>query len=206
MFKAFVIFLSFFSFSSFSSTLTIPENFQLLKVNGKEYSSSLFAKEVQLELTSGKHVLLLRYKEMFEDDDNDDHTTIKSPPFLLMFDIYNEPLQIKSVHFIDDSTARAYAKKPTVVLENTKKVKVASKSLLLSEFEQNQYRAALTKVQNEQVELMSTSTLESKQSIQQPANLKQNSRASEMLNYWWQQATAHEQQQFIKQHVLKKGE
>lgn len=204
MFKAFVIFLSFFSFSSFSSTLTIPENFQLLKVNGQEYTSSLFAKEFQLELASGKHVLLLRYKEMFEDDDNDDHTTIKSPPFLLMFDIYKEPLQIKSVRFIDDSAARAYAKKPTVVLENTLKVKVASKSMLLSEFEQNQYRAALTKVQTKQVELISTSTPESKQSSPPPMNLEQSSRASEMLNYWWQQATVHEQQQFIKQQVFKK--
>jgi len=205
MFNTVIIFLSFFSFFSYSATLTIPENLQLLKVNGQEYSTSLFERKVQLDLAAGEHVLLLRYKEMYEDDDNDDHTTIKSSPFLLMFDIANEPLRITPISFPEESAARAFAKKPTVTLENMLAVKVASKSLLLSDFEQHQYKAALALKQNILAATQSEKSahLTPKHSAQK-ADVIKNSRAIEMLNYWWQQASEHEQQQFIEQHRLKK--
>ena len=66
----------FITINAFAVQLVVPDIYQLIKVNGQAVSSDFFSSDTVVDLKVGRNILVLKYSELFEDDDNDDHDFI----------------------------------------------------------------------------------------------------------------------------------
>ena len=185
-----LLFLLFNSNAS-AKELVFPEEYEVLKVNGEKYRSGFFDTEHVIPLPIGRHVILYRYKELFEEEDGDGHVTIRSDHHVLVINKQAADIYIDEPQNHSEKKAREYAKKPTLVLSSKGQETIEYSTFALAEFEQQQYQ----------------SVLDSPVSVNKQVNTKGNqevdtSRALEMLNYWWQQANAQEKAAFRKQNKL----
>ena len=81
----FSLLLSLASLSTFAAELVLPPEFIVMRVNGEEYSTSIFLSDTKVNLPAGQNVLVLQYAEMFEEDLSDNTITVKSKPFTCCF-------------------------------------------------------------------------------------------------------------------------
>ena len=135
MSKIIAIFLMVLACHVHASVLTIPDNIIVLSVNGEEQVNSFFAKETQLTLEQGEHVLVLKYQDFFEDWD--DHTKVTSKPFIALFtlsktQLQNSTLIMKTIVLEELAQAKRFAKNPHVVISTAqgKEIKVFNQSLI----------------------------------------------------------------------------
>lgn len=187
------------SLFTIASTLTVPAPFEVLKVDGKAYSADFFASTQQIYLSSGQHVIELRYKELFDDFDHDDHTIIKSEPFVVVFTMSTEALYLIAQKNKDESSAKAFAENPVINLVDSNEVNIPSRVMLLDQFEHLQMLSVSEidlgkKEINSNLQASNSATEHS--NAQEPVN--KHSRALDMLMYWWQQASVQEQHAFIE--------
>ena len=107
------------SFNISANVIIFPENITVLSVNGIEQSNNFFARETQIEFSTGNQVVVLKYQDLFEGDD--DHTNVKSKPFVVLFNL-SESLNAKdritvvTPNIEELSQAKAFAKNPKVKL------------------------------------------------------------------------------------------
>lgn len=210
------VLLLFLSTFSYANTLIVPAQFDVLKVDGKNYDSSFFSVNQKIKLINGKHAVLLKYKELFDDPENDDHTTVKSEPFIVMFSMQGSPLELLSKVNKDEEEARGFAENPLVRIVDSRGKEVGSKTMLLADYEQKQFQVALLTQSQE-----SGNSVESRSNINDqdnspskkltiPANTSttipssaagssEPTPALEMLLYWWQQASEQQKQAFLSQ-------
>ncbi|REL27173.1 DUF2057 domain-containing protein [Thalassotalea euphylliae] len=188
---ALFLLLSLFASTTLAKNVIFPEEYEVLKVNGEKYRSGFFDTEHVIPLSTGRHVILYRYKELFEEEDGDGHVTIRSDHQVLVINKQAADIYIEKPQHHAEKQARAYAKKPKLVLSSKGQQTVDYSTFALAEFEQQQYQ----------------SVLDAPVSANQEINTKSNqetraSRALEMLNYWWHQASAQEKAAFRKQNNL----
>ncbi|WP_085297163.1 DUF2057 family protein [Cognaticolwellia mytili] len=123
------------SFNVSANVIIFPENITVLSVNGIEQSSHFFARETQIEFSTGNQVVVLKYQDLFEGDD--DHTKVKSKPFVVLFTL-NELLNAKNKimavtpRIEELSQAKAFAKNPKVklLMESGKEIASVNQSLI----------------------------------------------------------------------------
>ncbi len=228
MYKLLLIILLLFTSQSYANTLVVPALFEVLKVDGKKFDSGFFRTEQSIKLVNGQHVILLRYEELFEDMENDDHTIVKSEPFVVMFNINQVPLKLVAKPNIDEADALKFIEKPKVSLVDKNNTPVNSTTMLLSEFEQDQFQQVLaekvvkasamndnkasvktnhskpTIAANVNTMSDSKSSTNKEAKVQPVSSNVQDSRALDMLNYWWQQASAEQKQMFISNMITNK--
>lgn len=107
------------SFNVSANDIIFPENITVLSVNGIEQSNNFFARETQIEFSTGNQVVVLKYQDLIEGDD--DHTNVKSKPFVVLFTL-SESLNAKDKIMVvtpsieELSQAKAFAKNPIVKL------------------------------------------------------------------------------------------
>ncbi|WP_286261366.1 DUF2057 family protein [Thalassotalea atypica] len=207
----------FFSGCVVASSLTIDEPLELLKINGQEHVANFFASKTSIDLVKGRHVVLMRYKDIFDDSDEDDHTTVKSEPFIVIFDITDDNQQLVAVspEINNLKAARGFAEEPSMsLIEQATDSVVSTEVMSLVEFEQKQFQAAITLppvkqkpstpvVVDQKVKLSQTVQNPKKnfQAIKDNASLNdasQNTRALEMLMYWWQEASQEDKKIFLE--------
>lgn len=135
MSKVIIILLMTLAFNVHASVLTIPDNIIVLSVNGEEQVNSFFAKEIQLTLEQGEHVLVLKYQDIFEGWD--DHTKVTSKPFVALFtlskaQLQNSTLIMKTIVLEELAQAKRFSKNPHVVISTAqgKEIKVFNQSLI----------------------------------------------------------------------------
>ena len=135
MSKVIIILLMTLAFNVHASVLTIPDNIIVLSVNGEEQVNSFFAKEIQLTLEQGEHVLVLKYQDIFEGWD--DHTKVTSKPFIALFtlsktQLQNSTLIMKTIVLEELAQAKRFSKNPHVVISTAqgKEIKVFNQSLI----------------------------------------------------------------------------
>ena len=135
MSKVIIILLMTLAFNVHASVLTIPDNIIVLSVNGEEQVNSFFAKETQLTLEQGEHVLVLKYQDIFEGWD--DHTKVTSKPFIALFtlsktQLQNSTLIMKTIVLEELAQAKRFSKNPHVVISTAqgKEIKVFNQSLI----------------------------------------------------------------------------
>ena len=204
-----ISFFIFFTAQSVSAKeLIFPDVYEVIKVNGDSFSRGLFESESKIPLSAGRHVILYRYSELFEDADNDDHVKIKSDPFVLVVDKANETIKVSSPKNQTEKQAREYAKLPSLTLVSTGGKKTEYQTFALADFEQQQYQSVLdtrpiNKAMSAERAILPAQSAQSAQSAQKINNSKvTQSRALDMLNYWWQQASEQEKAAFKQQHKL----
>ncbi len=135
MSKVIIILLMTLAFNVHASVLTIPDNIIVLSVNGEEQVNSFFAKEIQLTLEQGEHVLVLKYQDIFEGWD--DHTKVTSKPFVALFtlskaQLQNSTLIMKTIVLEELAQAKRFSKNPHVVISTAqgKEIKVFNQLLI----------------------------------------------------------------------------
>jgi len=191
-----------FSSISIAAEFTVPAQFQVLKIDGEKYTGSFFESTTTVNLTNGKHVVLLRYNELFEDADNDDHVKVKSEPFVVIFNMQDKPLFVVAKEFADERAARQFALSPNVSLKTNNNTTHPSESLLLSQFETRQYQQVVSK----HVEVISSEDNKIERSADIQTSTAKNSRALDMLLYWWSQASKEDKAAFIDKLKKPKGQ
>jgi uncharacterized protein len=215
MYTKLTVLLLFLSAFSHANTLIVPAQFEVLKVDGRNYDSSFFAQRQKIKLINGKHVALLKYKELFDDPENDDHTTVKSEPFIVLFSMQGSPLELVFKVNKDEKEARSFAESPLVRIVDTRGNEVSSKTMLLADYEQKLFQVALlTQSQESGNSVESHSNIYGK--VRPPINEHSNSRENstsapsvvapreaapvlEMLLYWWEQANEQQKKAFLSQ-------
>ncbi len=196
------IFFILISCCTFASELAVPTSIKVLKVNGKTYSGSFFESEEVVDLRTGSNILILQYKELFEDYDNDDHTTVSSSPFVAVFSVNtDEKLSLRHVKIVDEKQAKEFAEKPTIKLVSNKGIYL---DVYTEDLEHYQNQLSFEKLAKN-IHHLATQRGENLAAIVLSNDLagiqvtsKENVNALTMLEYWWQQASEEQKANFLK--------
>ncbi len=213
--NSFVKYLSFCLVTLFSShvlavKLIIPEEFVVERLNGEEFMPSLFTSETVLDVSSGQNVLVLKYAQMFEDDMEDHHTTIRSNPFILIFSVGKEQrIEVQFPEQLDTNSASDFAKKPKVVLVDENGTSLAVMNQSLSQFNDQVMKQSLTKQQalinaktinNASTDAGAFAQKNDQPSVDNATSPKNGAGPNniDMLKYWWLKASASEKAAFLQ--------
>ena len=184
--------------------LIISRAFNIKAVNGAIYPSGLISQDRKVKLRVGKNLLAIEYEEVFDADDGDNFDVIKSSPFLLTVYLHKEGVyRQKIVKPSDADAARKFANNPIFQIVNVSKQNNQNKvrfSLIPLISANDSYLIHQTRMrQNATLDLShpnpKSGKIANKQSLQTPTN---QSMATKMLNYWWQQASPKEKELFLK--------
>ena len=175
-----------------ATSVTFPDVFEVIKVNGEDYSSNFFATETILVLAPGEHTILMAYENIFDDLANDDHTKVRSEPFLLSLTVSTEPLKLVTPKLANDKLAKEYIKNPQLIIIDNNEQTQPYKLIFLKDVANK-----MLAMQTSSVVTLDTNISSTHKEVKIKAN-EPNNKALEMLKYWWQQATPEEQQSFKK--------
>lgn len=207
------IFLASSSTAWAKAELSYPDTLSLIKVDNKSYTWSFWDDPI-VELSEGRHVIILKYKELFDNPESDDHVTIKSEPFVLLFTAEEgQSYHLEHEVLSEESEARVFAQNPTLVLKNKDNQVVDIFTQDLVAFEA---RAIFNSVENASTmkpanvlpkalpvaapDNAAANLPQSPQALNQ-ATLKKaevNQQAYDMLTYWWKQASMEQKALFIQ--------
>lgn len=187
MYKYLLLLAVMFVVKAQAVTLVVPERFIVLSVNDEEQPSNFFAQQTQLTLEKGEYILLLKYQDLFDGDD--DHTTVKSKPFVVTFTITDQlpkqtVLTVESQLIDDVKQAKVFARKPTVSIVTNHGYKLTSQSQSLLRY---QYQDKSENVLNEKVNNTQANA----------CDLQASSDNSEKLKCLWLRSSKEEQEAFV---------
>lgn len=190
-----------------AAELRVPEPFDVLIVNGEEYSSGLKSQKT-VALKVGRNVVILEYDQIFDADYGDSHDRIKSAPVALVFEVTADAvLSLVDPKLQSNTEARRYAKAPQLQLRDQQQQPVASQllpvreinGLLLADGGNEGNRsvsgtsATVTAATAAPAVVQSTTQSTAQATAAQPAP-----DALQMLSYWWQQATPAQRAAFLQ--------
>lgn len=185
-----------------NSVLTIPEDFNVLYVDGQKTQSSFFSPGgATLKLAQGEHRVVMIYDQFFES--GDDTNRIKSAPFMLSFMIekaVDVELQFTAPKTLD--AAREFAKSPQVELQITSSKSVLPIQITL-DIDKDWYLASYAKAPVQPLPPVQPSPAPVVQ-VSFSANpapaekAGKQSNALQQLQYWWQQADDSQREEFLQ--------
>jgi hypothetical protein len=121
-----------------ATLLTISDNLVLKEVNDKVQDTNFFSNENTIELPQGRHTLLVKYKDVFEDLDFAEERLVESDPFIIEFSLTNEKALLLSTPEIKNLTAaERFSHMPEIVLTTQ-----AGQSLALDLMKYEDYKLA----------------------------------------------------------------
>ena len=184
------LFFGVFSTSITAATFSVPEEFQLLRLNEKPIEKSWFSNTSQLDLPVGEHLIKLKYLDVFEEE-YDQHEVIESPPFWLSITI-EQPNQTAKMEFERPQTI---AKAKAFAQAQQKQLFLAGEPLIVYT-ELPQQNSLIVQPEKRVLPVKSLDAQASQPIGVKPNNASQPS-AMQMLEFWWLQATPQEQQAFL---------
>ncbi|TCI01556.1 DUF2057 domain-containing protein [Corallincola luteus] len=189
-----------------NTTLAIPEEIEVISVDGKDLGFRLLNQPDKLNFAKGEHVLELRYKDLFEDDEGA-HAVIKSVPLYVRFAaIENGEFKMLLETPEDEESAEIFAAAPSVQIVNTQDNSVVMTRQVTETKQQQNWLASLLALPDaDEVhtapavptsdDLATPQTASSVATGAKPVTPK----TLEMLRYWWQEADVATRQQFMKE-------
>ncbi|WP_444994048.1 DUF2057 family protein [Aliikangiella sp. IMCC44359] len=190
------------SFVLASPELIIASSFNIKAVNGTIYSSGIINQDRRIKLRPGKNLLAIEYEEVFDDENGDSFDVIKSSPFLLTVYLNKDTVyQQKIVKPSNAGAARKFINNPLFQIINTSNKKQTEKvsfKLVPLISDKKSYLVYQTRLrQNDTLDLSHPNPKSSNINKQNLIKSNQQSMPSKMLNYWWQQASPEEKEQFL---------
>lgn len=92
-----------------AAEVSLPDNFQLLSVDGQSGNNTTDA----LQLNDGAHVLVVQYRDLFPGATADESATwVKSQPLYLQFSVDDKNIALDAPALDDVADAQTYLKKP----------------------------------------------------------------------------------------------
>lgn len=193
-----------------AAELQVPEQFDVLVVNGKEFPTTL-ALNKSVPLVAGRNVVILEFDQIYDADFGDSHDRVRSAPFALVFSAaVTDQLQLRGPELSSGADAKRYATAPTVQVIDSKKQVVAVQQLPVTELNgmllaDNSTNAAASKppvLVSDIADKAATPTSAPTASPAPPAAavaVANTPDALSMLAYWWQQASAEQRAEFLRQ-------
>jgi len=188
------------STQALAATVNISDNLIVSEVNDRKVDKGFLENNFSIELNKGKHVLVVRYKDVFEDLDFAEERVVESQEFIVKFTITNEnKLKLSTTEIKNLAAADRFVKSPKLQL-----IDARNNQLDLSLAEVSDYKLArqVDKVVSAIAVNKAVSTHSSApENVDVKARHLQNStqvNALTMLNYWWQNASDEEKQLFKK--------
>ncbi len=199
-----ILFISclFSSLAVSAPKLKLAKEFNLIAINGAEYESGFFDSAVNVNLRNGVNRLVIEFEELYEGEDDDSFDVIKSGYFLLQFNVDNKVNVVQQITRPSDAdSAKRYIKNPTfsLILQNAKNTSINFSLTPLSS-DKLIYALAQTQIkQRKTLDLSYSANAQTKKNAQPKKQLPKQSTASQMLKYWWSQASNAEKQAFLKE-------
>ncbi len=206
----------------------LADNLEINQVNDKPFEQGFFSSSNTLDLASGKHALVLKYKDVFEDVELGQDRVVESDWFVVKFTIVNQQaLTLTTTKILDIPAAESFIKSPEIMLHDANNTELL---LELERFEEYKLARAVSQVLTDlstTVELTKLSKQEKSTigqdseeldtaeksvhfSEQSPLTTRQSnnkviaeSASLAMLKFWWKKTSANEQQDFL-QFISKK--
>lgn len=174
---------------SMAETISFPEEIIPLQVDNRVLEGSLFSAIEQVELAPGQYQLKLKYSDLYEDG-FDSHAVVESKPFWVNVTIEAEKDYTLAFNRANNVVAaKVFAESPNVSLKENASAISTPLTVLADVGMVLERKSALT-VQSKQLNTVTDS----------PASMGelQAPNASEMLDFWWQQASVEQRNDFIK--------
>lgn len=184
-----------------ATELTIADNLLVRDIDDEAVEHGFLSKKRSVNLSQGKHTLVIKYKDVFEDLDLVEDVLVKSDYFVVKFLVENQKQLILSTPEISDlAAAEHFAKEPEITLLDE-----GGKGLVLELEKLSDYELAkqVTKV---------VTTLSIPVGKDNANGLVTNTGNNEqiftdkvindvdvvpMLKYWWQKADTDEKEKFL---------
>jgi uncharacterized protein YccT (UPF0319 family) len=192
---------SFVTLNASAATLTIADNLVIRDIDDKSVEQGFLSSSQVFQLTQGQHVLVLKYKDVFEDLDFAEDRLVKSDYFVVKFSVENQQeLLLSTSHINDLAAAERFVKSPELMLSDEREQEVVLNLETLSDYE-------LAKQVTKVVTTLSAPVVIS-QSNDKIANTTINDQAFStqvinnvdtvpMLKYWWHKASKNEKESFL---------
>ncbi len=162
-----------------AAELVVPEQFDLVRVNGEE-EKTYFQRIKKVPLQLGKNTIELEFNQIYDAEFGDSHDRIRSKPFTVVVEVSTEQEVWTLLADLPKTRREAvvYAKRPIYTLQNQ-----------LGE------RHTVTLTPQRPLPLLSQipPAPTEKPSITTPPPVD----VLQMLNYWWQLATPEQKQAFL---------
>lgn len=184
-----------------AATLTITDNLIIRDLDDKAVDHGFLSKNQVIELTQGKHVLVLKYKDVFEDLEFAEERLVKSDYFVVKFIVENQQELLLTTSKINDlADAESFVKSPELSLFDEHKQEVVLDLETLSDYE-------LAKQVTKVVTTLSAPAIMSKVDSKTMSPITDDQAFSTkvinnvdtvpMLKYWWQKASKDEKESFL---------
>ncbi|MCW8878547.1 MAG: DUF2057 domain-containing protein [Kangiellaceae bacterium] len=187
-----------------SPSITFAREFNIRAINGVEYSSGLIDQDRKVSLRKGLNRIVLEFEEVYEGEDNDDFDVVKSGWYLLQIRLDDKPYVQKITRPADASAAKKYIKNPIFeIVDHSTNTRLNYK---LSPIASDKLDYAISKSrlrQNDAILISHPATKSASINTHKNSLSVSQSTASQMLDYWWQQATPQEREAFLRK-VKKK--
>ncbi|MBB1335880.1 DUF2057 family protein [Pseudoalteromonas sp. SR44-5] len=192
----------FLSATSVAETVNFPEEIVPLQVGDKKIEHSFFNRVDEIELVPGVYQVKLKYTDLYEQG-YDEHQVIDSEPFWVTMTIAaNTDYDVVFNRADNAVAAEVFAEAPQVSLQ-AKGASLGTPLAIIAEPDLTS--SASSQVATVQVAPTAASTTRAAPNaanlqapVSRPApNAGNAPSAAAMLDFWWQQASAQEQQAFI---------
>lgn len=197
-----VLLCSFIAVKASAAELTVTDNLILRDVDDKAVEHGFLSKKQTIELSPGKHVLVIKYKDVFEDLDFAEERLVKSDYFVVKFKVNQQQTLILSTTKIQDlAAAERFAKNPELILLDEDKQEIVLALEKLSDYElAKQVTQVVTTlsapVDNRQSSAKENTTNKNEQTFTK--DVINHVDAVPMLKYWWKKANQTEKANFLR--------
>ncbi|CAM4418014.1 DUF2057 family protein [Pseudoalteromonas ostreae] len=196
------------SATSVAETINFPEEIVPLQVGDKKIEHSFFNRVDEVELIPGVYQVKLKYTDLYEQG-YDEHQVIDSEPFWVTMTIAaNTDYDVVFNRADNAVAAEVFAEAPQVSLQ-AKGASLSTPLAIMAEPDlTSRASSQVATVQVAPTAASTTRTAPMAANLQAPVsrpapNAGNAPSAAAMLDFWWQQASAQEQQAFINK-VTKK--
>ncbi|TYK66954.1 DUF2057 domain-containing protein [Colwellia echini] len=207
-----IIVVSFIPHIAIAATLTLSDNLVLRDIDDKPIEKSFFSQQQTFELPAGEHVIVIKYKDVFEDLELGEERLVSSDYFVVKFSFNSQQsLALTTGNIKNLTAAELYVKSPVLTLrdENNRELPLVLETL-------NDYEMA--KEVSKQLAISSTTSVAPTNvsptttlNSTQPKTISDNPSVNKvktqvspevdavpMLKYWWQKASKQQKASFMQ--------
>ncbi len=192
---------SFMTLNVSAAKLTITDNLVIRDIDDKAVEQGFLSTKQTVELAQGKHTLVIKYKDVFEDLDMGEERLVKSDYFVVKFKVENQQaLFLSTIKISDLAQAEHFVRTPELTLLDENKEALVLDLEKLSDYE-------LSKQVTKVVTTLSAPVAVTKNNSQPPNMTKETQDFNQkvinevdavpMLKFWWHKASENEKEDFL---------
>jgi len=193
--------VSFVSINVNAAELKITDNIVLRDVDDKVIEQGFLSKKQLITLSEGKHSLVLKYKDVFEDIDFAEERLVKSDYFVVKFVVEGQQsLTLSTTKINDLAAAERFAQKPELILLGEDNQEVVLTLQKLSDYELAKQVTQVVTTLSYPADSVQSNTKASKVNKNEQTfndNVINQVDAVPMLKYWWKKANQVEKTNFL---------